>query len=68
MVVSHGQGMGVGEIPGRSGEGAEMETWQPDPASLAAGPPSLLLDGAARVLEGSRTGGNWTDSCQDGTG
>lgn len=45
-----------------------METWQPDPASLAAGPPSLLLDGAAGVLEGSGTGGNRTDSCQDGTG
>lgn len=45
-----------------------METWQPNPASLAAGPPSVLLDGAARVLEGSGAGGNRTDSCQDRTG
>lgn len=31
---------------------AEMETRRPDPASLAAGPSSLLLDGSAHVLEG----------------
>ena len=58
----------MGEPPWRVGKGAEMETWQPDPASLAAGPPSLLLDGAAGVLEGLGAGGNQTGSCKDGTG
>lgn len=68
MVASHCQGMGVGESPWRFGEGAEMETWPPDPASLAAGPPSLLPEGAAGVLEGSGAGGTRAGSCEDRTG
>lgn len=45
-----------------------METWQPEPASLAAGPCSLLLDGGVRVLEGSGQVGIRTGSCKDRTG
>lgn len=68
MAGSHCQGVGVGESPWRFGEGAEMETWQPDLASLAAGPRLLLLDGSARGLEDLGQVGIRTGSYKDRAG
>ena len=66
MLASHCQRVG-GKASLWTLEGeAEMETWRPDPASLAAGPSLLLLDGGARVLEGWGAGGD--QGCKDRTG
>ena len=60
--------MGVGQPPWSFGEGAEMETWQPGPASLAAGPHSLLLESSARGLGGLGQVGMGTGSGSHGAG
>lgn len=67
MAGSHCQGVGVG-VSVETWEGAKMETWQPEPASLAAGPRPLLLDGGARGLQGSEHVGIRTDNCKVRTG
>lgn len=65
---SHCQGVGAGRPAWSFGEGAEMETWQPGPASLAAGPHSRLLESGARGLGGLGQVGMGTGGGRDGTG
>lgn len=56
------KGWGRGSL---RGDLEEMETWRPDPATLAAGPCSLLLDGSACLLEAWGQVGIRTGSCKD---
>lgn len=62
MVASHCQRVGARSL---RGDLEEIETWRPDPASLAAGPCSLLLDGSACLLEAWGQVGIRTGSCKD---